>query len=111
MSLKFCSVCKKAADNLNKWSLNDEKGYICSDCLRYMYHFINEEFFPMPEWLIWQNLEHWDLNCVQMGIDYLDELPRTKETLDRLCKLEIKNRYMQEDIIFFCDTLEEELSR
>ena len=42
---------------------------------------------------------------------YLDELPKTKETLDRLGKLEVKNYYLQEDIIDFCNELEEELTR
>ena len=109
MSLKFCSICKKISNQLNKWVLNSSKGCICDDCLKDIQHFIQEN--NIPEWLIWQNLEHWDINCVQTGIDYLDELPRTKETLDRLCKLELKNKYLQEDIIDFCNELEEELMR
>ena len=111
MSLRFCSVCKKPFDNkkLNRWILNDQEGYICNDCLIDIQHFIQEN--NMPEWLIWQNLEHWDINCIQIGIDYLDELPRTKETLERLGKLQIQNRYLQEDIIDFCNELEDELSR
>ena len=111
MSLKFCSVCKKTFDKkkLNHWMLNDQEGYICNDCLKDIQYFVQEN--AMPEWLIWQNLEHRDIDCVQIGIDYLDELPRTKETLDRLGKLEIKNCYLQEDIIDFCNGLEEELLR
>lgn len=111
MSLRFCSVCKKTFDKkkLNHWILNDQDGCICNDCLKDLQHFIQEN--AMPEWLIWQNLEHWDINSIRIGIDYLDELPRTKETLDRLGKLEVKNRYLQEDIIDFCNELEEELMR
>lgn len=111
MSLRFCSICKKTFDNkkLNHWILNDQDGYICNDCLKDIQHFIQEN--DMPEWVIWQNLEHWDINAIRIGIDYLDELPRTKETLDRLGKLEVKNRYLQENIIYFCNELEEELMR
>ena len=109
MIRKFCSICKKTKQQLNKWILNDSDGYICNDCLKDIQHFIQES--DMPEWLIWQNLEHWDINSIQIGMDYLDELPRTKETLDRLGKLEVKNRYLQEDIIDFCNELEEELMR
>ena len=109
MSLKFCSICKKTANQLNKWVLNNSEGYVCNDCLKDIQHFIQEN--DMPEWLIWQNLEHWDINAIRIGIDYLDELPRTRETLDRLGKLEIQNKYLQEDIIDFCNELEEELMR
>ena len=109
MSLKFCSICKKTKHQLNRWVLNDFEGYICNDCLKDIQHFIQEN--DMPEWLIWQNLESANIDCVQIGIDYLDELPRTKETLDRLWKLEISNKYLQEDIISFCDELEMELGR
>lgn len=109
MSLKFCSICKKTSNKLNKWVLNDSEGYICNDCLKDIQHFIQEN--DMPEWLIWQNLEHWNVDCIQIGIDYLDELPKTKETLERLGKLQIQNKYLQEDIIDFCNELEDELSR
>jgi hypothetical protein len=106
MSLKFCSVCKKIVDKkkLNHWAINDQEGYICNECLKDIQHFIQEN--TMPEWLIWQNLEHWDINCIQIGIDYLDELPRTKETLDRLGKLKITNSYLQADVNEFIEELE-----
>ena len=105
----FCSICKNTKKQLNRWSLNDSDGYICTNCLKDIQHFIQEN--DMPEWMIWQNLEHWDINCIQMGIDYLDELPRTKETLHRLNKLDIKNYYLAGDVCDFCNELEEELSR
>ena len=104
MSLKFCSICKKTKHQLNRWTLNDSEGYICKNCLRDIQHFIQEN--DMPEWLIWQNLESSNIDCIQIGIDYLDELPRIKETLDRLNKLEIANSYLQADIDEFTDELE-----
>lgn len=104
MSLKFCSICKKTKLQLNRWVLNDSDGYICNDCLKDIQHFIQEN--DMPEWLIWQNLESSNVDCIQIGIDYLDGLPKTSETLNRLSKLKITNSYLQIDIDNFIEELE-----
>lgn len=104
MSLKFCSICKKSTGVLNHWVLNSEKGYICNDCLKDISHFIQEN--DMPEWLIWQNLENWNSDCVRIGIDYLDELPKTTETLNRLKNIKCCNSYLQKDIDEFIEELD-----
>lgn len=111
MSLKFCSICKKSSSQLRHWELDSEEGNICKECLRDIQHFMYENYAPMPLDLIWNGLESECVSDVETAIGYLDGLPRTKETLDRLGKLEVKNFYLQEDIIDFCDELEEELLR
>lgn len=111
MGLKFCSICKKSSSQLNHWELNSEEGSICKECLRDIQHFIDENYAPMPLDLIWNGLESECISDVETAIGYLDQLPKTKETLDRLDKIKVINYYLMSEISYFCDELEEELMR
>lgn len=110
---KTCNVCKQQHDDkkLTMWTLNHMSGYICDKCLRDIRHFIDVEYANMPIDVIWDGLESSNYNDVEIAINYMDQLPRTMETLHRLEKIKIGNFYLMSDITYFCDELEEELSK
>ena len=112
--MKTCNICKKRVDETTSWRLGKQTGSICNKCLRDIKHFIDENYYTMPLELIWQGLESWNVSEVETSLNYLDQLPRTSDTLERIDKIRVcrlNNEYVVTELMEFADELEEELSR